>query len=75
MESLRVRDARQAMLLARIDLNDYLSNRTPNQAEFVKLYEAVQQTTAQYARLVKEEISSKYNTDHPRQRAEKPSAA
>ena len=58
----RLQDARQAMLLARVDLDDYLHNREPNPAEFEKVYEAVRLTTGEYARLMQEHLNERYGT-------------
>jgi hypothetical protein len=58
----QLRDARAAMRLARIDLDDYINNRTASTAEFDRVYEAVRITTEEYVRLVKQQIAQKYGS-------------
>jgi len=60
MATNHLQDARQAMLLARSEMDNYLENRTPNPEAFEKLFETVRVTTAEYARLVNEHLQQRY---------------
>ena len=51
----QIRDARSAMLLARADLDEYTKGK-PDTVQFQKLFDAVQVTTAEYGRLLKEQM-------------------
>ena len=44
------------MLVARIELDDYVKRHEPDQKQFQKLFDAVQDATAEYARLLKEQM-------------------
>jgi len=61
MHTRRLQDARHAMLLARVDMDDYLENRAANPEEFEKRYEAVRVTTEEYVRTVKEHFQERYS--------------
>ena len=58
----RLRNARAAMQLAQLQLEDYVNNRPPNAAEFERLFEAVTAATSEYARVVRDELEQKYKT-------------
>lgn len=52
----QIRDAREAMLVAQINLDGYVNSTDSNPAQFQVLFEAVQAATEQYARLRKEQM-------------------
>ena len=60
MDTRELREAHDAMILARAELDSYHENGAPNPIEFELLYQAVQATTAEYVRLLRSRIEEKY---------------
>ena len=56
MDDPKIIDAKHAMLLARIDLDEYIGNPDASSTHFQELYEAVLATTAQYVWLARERL-------------------